>query len=235
MESTIHELSLRVQRLEQSVRRTRKLAVLFVLSLTAVALGGCLGRAPRSQVLRARGLVIEDERGRPRVLLGAPIAKVVGRSRADDVTGVVIVGEDGADRVQVGNVGGPQIGGVVQPRRDAEAAIVINDSKGNERGGFGVFDDGRVVLGLDYPDREAIILAVHPEGIAGAWLNGPAPQGFERAGLVVTKEGQSLLKLADVTGMERVILMVDGNSAAKLLLVNTKDKSMRDALKKIVP
>jgi len=83
---------------------------------------------------------------------------------------------------------------------------------------------------------DAISLAVLPqEGAAGVWLNGPAPQGRERAGLVVTKNGEALLKLADAAGMERVILLVEADSPAKLLLVNPKDISMRDALDKNGP
>jgi len=229
-------------RMAQVERRVRFLQAGNVVAVAALVGLACLGlrantrRPPEDSILRARGLVIEDVQGRPRILLGAPVSKVAGRTRTDEVTGLVVVGEHGADRVQVGNVGGPQVGGVVSPRISPSAGIMVNDPTGNERGGFGAFDDGRVVLGLDYPDREAISLGVLPqEGITGIWLNGPAPQGWERVGVAVTKEGQALLKLADLTGTERVILMVDGNTAAKLLLVDPKDKSMRDAMEKIAP
>jgi len=233
------EVHNRIAHLEQRVRSLQVISAVLVAALVGVACTGLRAsprQSPEASVLRARGLVIVDAQGRPRVLLGAPIADVAGRTRTDAVTGLVVVGEGGADRVQVGNVGGPQVGGVVNARISASAGIVVNDPKGNERGGFGAFDDGRVVLGLDYPDREAIILAVLPqEGAAGIWLNGPAPQGRERVGAVVTREGQALLKLADLAGTERVILMVDGDSPAKLLLVDPKDKSMRDVLGRVAP
>ena len=229
----------RVARLEQRVRFLQATCAIVAAALVGVACAGLRAstrQTPEASVLTARGLVIVDTQGRPRVLLGAPIPHVSARTRTDSVTGLLVLGEGGADRVQVGNVGGPQVGGVVSRRISASAGIVVNDPKGNERGGFGAFDDGRVVLGLDYPDGEAISLAVLPqEGATGIWLNGPTPQGRERVGAVVTREGQALLKLADLAGTERVILMVDGNTAAKLLLVDPKDKSMRDVLGRVGP
>lgn len=234
-QSTHPEFHDRIQRLERRVRFLWGIHALVVVGLLGVACTGLgMHQSLEDAVLTVRGLVITDMQGRPRVLLGAPIPKVRGRSRTDEVAGVVVVGENGADRVQVGNLGGPQMNGVTEERVSPEAGIMVNDPMGNERGGFGAFDDGRVVLGLDYPDREAISLAVLPqEGAAGVWLNGPAPQGWERAGLVVTRAGQSLLKLADLSGTERVVLLVDGDAAAQLLLRDSNDHSMVDALRKI--
>ena len=101
----------RVARLERSLRRARAGGALLLLAVVASAFSN--GRA---EVLRAQALILEDARGRPRLLLGAPIPEVEGRRRKDAATGLVLLGEDGADRIQLGHVGGPQMGGVVQSR-----------------------------------------------------------------------------------------------------------------------
>jgi isoaspartyl peptidase/L-asparaginase-like protein (Ntn-hydrolase superfamily) len=86
-------------------------------------------------------------------LIGAPIPKVPGRKRQDDTVGLIILGENGADRVALSAPGpNPQINGRVSKRVGAGAGLLVDDSEGNERGGFGVLDnDSRVTLGLDYP------------------------------------------------------------------------------------
>lgn len=105
------------------------------------------------QVLRVRGLIIEDAQGRPRILLGAPAPKVTGRKRKDEVTGIILLGENGADRVTIGApTTAPQGGGKVHERISPGAGIVVDDLEGNERGGIGGLDNGRGSACLDYPD-----------------------------------------------------------------------------------
>ena len=54
-------------------KMTVALAVLFVRSGT-----------PADGVLRARGLIIEDEAGRERILIGAPVPEAANRVRTDE-------------------------------------------------------------------------------------------------------------------------------------------------------
>ena len=118
------------------------------------------------KILHLRGLVIEDAEGHPRLLLGAPTPEVAGRKRKEAVAGIVLLGPNGADRVVIAYPGiEPQVMGKVEKRSVAvaSAGLLINDTDGNERAGFGVSDDGsRISLGLDYADRDALGLLVSP-------------------------------------------------------------------------
>ena len=71
------------------------------------------------------------------------------------------------------------------------------------------------------------------EGYAAMMINGEKENTAERAGFYVGRDGTALMKLADVTGLERAVLKVSGEADAQLLLVNPKDKSMVDVLEKM--
>ncbi|MGH7150207.1 MAG: hypothetical protein ACREIU_05900, partial [Planctomycetota bacterium] len=222
-------------RLERQPRRTRTaLAALAVLAVGAAWQAGTAAARP-GEVLRLRGLVVEDAAGRPRILLGAPVPEVKERWRRDDMTGLLVPGEDGADRVAVGApTPAPQSGGKVGQRIAEAAGLQIMDREGNERGGFGYLDNGRVVLGLDYPGREAVALFVMPEGYAGMLVSSDNEGGHERGGIVVdNKKGSAVIKLADRKNRERAMLLVEGESDAKLLLHDAKDGSYADALERL--
>src|SRR5262245_16748295 len=204
----------RLELLERRLRRTRAaLAALAVLAVGAAWQAGA-GDAKAGQVLRVRGLVVEDEAGRPRILLGAPLPQTEARKRKDDMTGVLLLGEDGADRVALGApTPAPQIGGKVGQRIADGAGLQIMDHTGNERGGFTYLDNGRVVLGLDYPGREAVALFVMPEGYAGILVSSDNEGGHERGGIVVdNKKGSAVIKLADRKSRERAMILVEEDS-----------------------
>lgn len=191
------------------------------------------------QVLRVRGLIVEDAQGRPRILLGAPVPKIAGRKRQDDATGLILIGENGADRVPIGAPNpAPQIKGLVAKRIAPAAGLVIDDREGNERGGMGVLDNGSGVLCLDYASvpRETVCMAVLPDqGFAGLAVNAENGSESERAEMAVLKDGTSLLKLADTDGSERAMLLVQDQSPAQLLVLDPKAKTRLDALAKMKP
>ncbi len=223
----------RINRLERRVRVFQAGCALAMVALAAACLvfkARPVQADEAAQVLRVRGLIIEDEQGRPRILLGAPVPKVSGRKRQDDATGLIILGEHGADRVAVAYpTPEPQIRGRISKRIGPDAGIVFDDPEGNERGGFGAFDDGSVVLGLDYPDREGVSLVVAPRlGFSGIIINAEHGSPSERAELGVLQDGTSLLKLADTNGTERVMLIVQDESPAKLLGLTPKDETEAD-------
>jgi hypothetical protein len=211
-------------------RQVRTLTILcLVLSLGLIATIITIRATPVqaqtvTEILRARGLIIEDEDGRARIIIGAPVPQVGGRRRSDPASGIVVLSETGVDRVAIGYPApSPQIEGSVHPRVAGQAGIVIDDADGNERGGFGVLDNGTVSLGLDYPGREAVSLAVVPgQGFAGLTVNAPQGSKSERAEIGVLSDGTSLLKLADTGGSERAMLMVQGETPAKLLGISPK-------------
>ena len=66
--------------------------------------------APAAKVLRARGLVIEDGAGRDRIVLGDAVS---GGSTATEAMSETLVfkGEDGRERVVLGEEPGPRLRG----------------------------------------------------------------------------------------------------------------------------
>jgi len=132
-------------------------------------------------VLRTRGLIIEDEAGRERILLGAPIHQEFEHG----TNGLVILSEDGFDRLILGEeTPDPHVGKRIAP----STGLVVHDRIGFERGGFGVLsreDSDFVALGLDSSRGEAVSLIAYDEGMVGVFLNeggdvmflGKAPAG----------------------------------------------------------
>ncbi len=233
----------RVESLERRLALWRFIAGLGLLTIVLAVFITVSVRSSRAnedeRVMRVRGLVVEDAQGRPRILLGAPVPKVAGRKRQDDDTGIILVGENGADRVAIGMpTPAPQGGGKVHQRISPGAGLVVDDLEGNERGGIGVLDNGRGAVCLDYPDpigRDAICLGVLPEGLAGLIINAPSGEESERAMVGVLKDGTTFLKLADITGNERTMLQVQGDSPAQLLVLDPKSKTKVDVFEKIKP
>ena len=233
----------RVESLERRLTLWRLIAglgLLFIILAVFVTASVRSSRANEDErVLRVRGLVIEDSQGRPRILLGAPVPKVAGRKRQDETLGIILVGENGADRITIGvPTPPPQIGGKVVQRISPGAGLVVDDVDGNERGGIGVLDNGRGAVCLDYPEpveREAVCLGILPEMLAGLLINAPGGDASERAMLGVLKDGTSYLKLADTGGNERSRLQVQGESPAQLLVLDPKLKTKVDVFEKIKP
>ncbi len=182
----------RVDLLERQVRFVRLYAVLMSVVVPVLALSG-FNRGQAPDVLRVRGLIIEDSLGRERILIGAPIPHAENRVRTDmdrvtkiwgprfpeayvqqwypeyrhDMNGMLVLDGNGFDRVAIGqDVPDPNIG-----RRIARGTgILINDSLGSERSGYSLLTvDGkdRVVIGLDKAGGEALTLVVDDAGRAG--------------------------------------------------------------------
>ena len=85
----------RFRRLESECRRLRVAVVMLAVLVVATA----TTLHPRAQqtreILRARGLIIEDEGGRPRVVLGAPIPE----NRTATRSGLKILDASGVERL----------------------------------------------------------------------------------------------------------------------------------------
>jgi len=193
------------------------------------------GGRDETKVLRLRGLIIEDDKGRERVLLGAPVPQVAGRTRKDATTALIFLGENGADRVALGFMPDPQVKGKVLRRLAASAGLQINDAAGNERAGFGNMDNGRTNLGLDWPGREAIMLSVDDkEGMAIMQMWGEKEGTAERAGFALTRDGTTLMKVANVNGFERFVLQTQGVEEAKFLIGDPKKREFGDVLPKLL-
>ena len=226
-------MSTSAERLNRTVRWLQVYAALLTI---AVAVLFIRSGTATDGVLRARGLIIEDEVGRERILIGAPVPEAANRVRTDearvrevwaprfpeaymdyyqdyshDTNGMLILSEDGFDRLAVGDpTPDPNIGRRIAP----STGMVINDTEGFERMGYGVKPmDGRyrVSLGLD-TDRieEGLILMLDDGGPRGVLVGtagdriflGSAPAGHgwtglaeEFQGLLVRRDGETVYQM----------------------------------------
>jgi hypothetical protein len=170
-----------------------------------------------------RGITIEDAQGRPRILLGAPIAKVEGRKDQEEIYGLIVLGENGADRVIVSYpLPGPQ------RRGEAAGGVLLNDMRGAERGGYVADDNGEVVLTLDGTKDEAIKLGVDPTQPL-SWI---AINDFEdiRPRLLLALRGQRparfmLLNPAQSGEQEVRVLRLDDRNSLRLTLPRTAGRT----------
>lgn len=189
----------RIDRLERSVRRLRLYAAAITVVLLALPAVAMQQQGGQDEILRARGLVIVDDEGRERILIGAPVPAAANRVRTDmerveeiwgprfprayideyyptyrhRLHGMLVLDENGFDRIAVGDsVPDPNIGRRIGPA----TGLLINDDQGFERSGYGLLDvDGvyRVVLGLDGDDgREGVVLSLHDGGPRGLQVSG---------------------------------------------------------------
>lgn len=183
-------MSTNTDRPTRAIRRLQAYAALTTLALVVLFIRTA---TPADGVLRVRGLIVEDEAGRERILIGAPVPEAANRVRTDTArvreiwaprwpddpymdyyrdynhaaNGIVILGEDGFDRVVLGDpVPDPNIGKRIAP----STGLVINDAEGFERTGYSVkVVEGvlRVGLGLDTRGGEGLVLTLDDDGVSG--------------------------------------------------------------------
>jgi hypothetical protein len=207
--------------LRRDVRFLKAYALCATVIVATLLLAAFRPHAP--DIIRARGLIIEDAAGRERILIGAPIPAAKNRVRTNlervrtiwgprfpkeymdyyatyrhDVHGMVVLDENGFDRVAIGDsVPDPNIGKRIAP----SAGIVINDAQGFERTGWGIlrFAKGnyRVVLGLDRRSEAVALLVDDTTNSSGVQVSdgkqavflGFAPARSSLTGLSVPFQG----------------------------------------------
>ncbi len=96
MNSAKPSLQQRVADLERRLRRMQTVASFAILATVGLALTAFVNRAPTSDILRTRQLVIEDMAGRDRIVLGAPMRD--NFQRASPATGLAIRDTAGNER-----------------------------------------------------------------------------------------------------------------------------------------
>lgn len=184
--------------LRRELRNLKVAMVLMGVALVVVVLAA-FSQAP-SAIIRARGIIIEDQAGRERILIGAPIPAARNRVRTDSARvarlwarrfpnpaeymgyyknyrhslhGMLVLDENGFDRLAVGDsTPDPNIGRRIGPA----TGIEINDQEGFERSGYGLLNvEGqyRVVLGLDSKrGTEGMALTLRDDGAVGLSVYG---------------------------------------------------------------
>ena len=183
----------RIDRLERRVRFLGTYALLVSVAAGVTVLAGFSAR-PQAEVLRVRGIIVEDSLGRARILIGAPIPQVQDRVRTDmarvariwgkdfppayvqqwyptyrnGVDGMLVLDGNGFDRVAIGqDLPDPNIGRRIST---TSSGMLINDSLGFERTGYSLLTvngKDRVVIGLDQRGGEALTLVVDDAGRVG--------------------------------------------------------------------
>jgi hypothetical protein len=128
--------TIRLASLERSLRRTHVFLTLAIGCLVVLGVTA-LSRSPQApQVLRARGIIIEDEKGRDRILIGAPVPNPREGTRISPTTGLVINDSAGYERFGVGLKANGSIGmGFDAPPgtgddRNRERINIIADERG---------------------------------------------------------------------------------------------------------
>lgn len=205
----------------QNLTKQVKTLYLLVIALFILSAGSILYlllEKPENDVLKARGIVLTDESGNARILIGAPIPFAKKRVRTDtarvrelwgdyfseeymewyqeydhSANGILIMDENGFDRLVIGSpTPDPNIGKRIGPA----TGIMINDQEGFERSGYGLIKTekgNRVVLGLDNENgTEGLSLVLFENGTTGLIMNGPDNQIFlgkaDSAGIISGEE-----------------------------------------------
>lgn len=206
-----------------NVQRQVKVLKLFcvaqfaMLVLVYLFLGhGAVQTKGANEILRARGLIIEDAAGRARVILGAPFPSVKERMRQDVTTeAMVFLDEQGHDRLTLGEQTPVQENGKVDQgkKRIAQGfGVTIHDDKGNERGGLGWSSSGRATMALDRPDGDALGLIVDDTNdFAGMVFIYPRKTGAASGIQMGTQGTKSYLQLRDMNDTPRTVFSVKDN------------------------
>jgi len=237
--------------LERRIRRMERqnLALFSVGAVLAATLAISIAKtdqiavkaAEPPTVLRVKGLVIEDQQGRARILVGAPFPAVSERVRRDETTAaMVFLDEQGHDRFAVGEKFAPQIDGRV-PENYQKAGtgygLTLFDLIGNERGGMGFLSSAgnasRVVMVLDRPEGDAIGAIVDDKtGYAGlAALYAPRETGVEATGILLGTQGnKAFLSMQDPQNQPRASLSVESKQLPALQVFDANGKSSQNLL-----
>ena len=201
-------------RLQRQVGRLRAGLIITLLLLVGLAVILLLHRP--GDIIRTQGIVIVDAQGHDRMLIGAPVPASADRTRKDDRSdGIIFLGSTGADRLALGQMPAPFIGGKSYPRHNGGDGygMTLYDTKGNERGGMGFLGMGRVGIALDRPTPpfDAIGMMVDDkEGFAGMMINYGDPKARDTAIELGTYANSAHIQLNGKDGLPHAMLNLDG-------------------------
>lgn len=228
----------RLAAVEKNVLRLRVICGIQLAALLAVGLSAMWGRQVEAQssvaILRARGLVVEDAQGRPRILLGAPFPGVPERSRQDSTTtSMVFLDEKGHDRLTLGEEPEPQVGGKVSTKlhRIAQGfGVVIHDGEGNERGAYGWLTNGRALITLDRPGLDAWAAIVDDKtGFAGMRVEYAPEVARDSTGIEIgTKGSAAMFRFKDTKEKDRAVFELNGTGATTFQALDATGKPIRN-------
>ncbi|GAO43143.1 hypothetical protein [Flavihumibacter petaseus] len=198
------EYELLQQQLLQQRKRLNRISFIasfLVLALFAQVLVSFRDKGDNAKVIRAKGIVIVDDQGRERILIGAPLPQASNRVRTDtarvralwskrfgnadqymkwyreynhQANGILVLDENGFDKVCLGD-GVPDAN--IGQRIGKQTGLIFCDHEGFERGGIGVIrlenQQNRVVMALDGENgTDATGISVMEDGETGFFAGG---------------------------------------------------------------
>ncbi len=224
-------LTARLETVERRFRWTLG-ALVFLSAIVSLA-----ALRPPAEVLRARGLIITDAQGRPRVVLGAPLTDVLNDRKLARASGVVMLDSLGRLTVAVGT-NTPLVfadGKVGDRNNGTENGYTIYDPRtGAERGGSAAFSNGQASNCLDYAvPKEAVCMSVAPgDGYAAMMVNGnPRVKAYDQAGVFVGQDGTGVLKVFGGGPNFGGISLKAGKGAPQIVVFDSSSKVTGDVLR----
>jgi len=215
----------------KSLEKMQKIQSLVIVILIGVLVWFIIDSKESSKdVIYTKGLVIQDEEGNPRIKMGFPFDNE-NRIRKDTLNGIVFLDEKGMDRIHLGQHGKLYLGGKYYERLNEGWSLFFNDSKGEERSGYGFSDDDNSVgLGMDYGGEyggEAIYLYAAPK-IAFMTINADIQEGKGIRDRIVlwheTDKDLSIAKISDSERDGRIVLKTERGKEPKLEIANKEEE-----------
>lgn len=227
----------RMGSLEKETQRLRYICWIQTLMIVVIALSATLTRRVEAQgsprVLRTHGVVIEDDHGRARLILGTPLPEVQERKRHGSLTdSIVFLDEQGNDRLTLGEGPNPQAQGKILHRIATFFGVLIHDDKGNERGGYGWLPNGRAVATLDRPGLDAWAAVVDDKtGFAGMRVEYAPETANDKTGIEIgTQDNHALVRVMDTKERDRAVLRVAENGLTSFQISDETGHSTRDLI-----
>jgi hypothetical protein len=206
------ELIKRILKLENELKSTKYLVIFLIMMFIVLAYQYITVRQKDQlsvELIRTRGLILQDENGRDVMLMGYPVPYSKQRKRTDGLEGLLWMDVHGNDRLFMGSQGSLQVNGELYSRIDAGWGFLVNDQLGNERGGFGILDSlNSMVLGLNYPAGEGIVMVTEPDHAFMVFNADTDSSPRERIVLSHTGNGEekTLIRLGDNLTDDRILI-----------------------------
>lgn len=227
----------RLGSLESKTRRLQHLCWIQTIILVVIGVSATISHsvsaANSPRVLKAHGLVIEDDQGHARLIMGAPLPDVDGRKRRGSLTNsIVFLDEQGNDRLTLGEGPNPQAQGKILHRIATFFGVLIHDNHGNERGGYGWLSNGRAVVTLDRPGLDAWAAVVDDKtGFAGMRVEYAPDIANDKTGIEIGTQGShALLRFMDIKERDRAVFRLGDDGVPNFRVSDGTGRSTQDLL-----
>lgn len=225
-----NQLNLRLEKLERKYSRLQFAFYLIIFFVPIVFLS--LGFENKDKdVLNVKGIIVRDNQGKPRIVIGAPSKAIKGRKRQDELVGIVYLDENGNDRLTFGKEPDPMTPGGIVPRRIGASGILIHDKDGIERGGYSVLDDDMALLTLDWPKSgEGVSISSSKEFSALGIFHKTKIGEYKEAITIGTmpKHSYSFIRFSDTLYNERFLIDSKGINNIEIKKFDKDGKKLND-------